>query len=561
MRNAKVVFSFTAGSILLTGLLVSSSATPARCGDSKAVVSAPNRLIANSKLPTPQAGLKLLLGIFNRMGNEPQLAKNEKKQQAKEVIAFQGQNLTQSQLFQNATDPALMIRPQEKNKAASKPIPIQGMNIAMAPTGQDGYMSGFSSSQGEPHDKSGLSSNTGIWESESAGAKKVSGTVSGSRSSYLPPATLGRSNAAPGAALAAKDQERGLSNESKQRLSKSLGNLAGIVNRMQEAQQMPSKIAVVPRQQSGGYYGGGAGAGGTVEEISTAGKNIKTYNAPRGGVQIMDESPVVRDYRTIDTNAGNTAANRLIAHKAPRVPSPVVQAEALAEEGTVKLDQPSAFKYNREYGEKAFPSTDADDNLSNWGAAPKRKEAKERSDSYKSAEIAKPADSKASIKREAESRRAREIIAYAPPSVVTGIPGLTLGSSEYETNRFLANRGDVMKETITPANGGERWKVWSLRTTGSQEPALQVYIRGNQVQGLRIFDRNLTPPGLGVSLGDGLVRMKEKFGEPAFVLQEPTNQGGKNYVYPVSQVGFQLAKPVSGETAPKVVSLLLFKFN
>ncbi len=567
MRTAKVVFSFTAGSILLTGMLLSSSTTPARC-DSKTAALSP-RLIASSKLPTPQAGLKLLQSIFTRMGNEPQLAKNEKKQQAKEIIAFQGQNLTQNQLFlQNQTDPALMIRPQEKNKAIAgktMPMPIQGMNIAMAPPPADSFAS---SNEGQDKTPSRSEASNGIWESDGSsthGSLKKAATPASSASNlrgfYAPGPTLGRATtlaSAPSPASApAKDSERGLSMESQRRLSKAFGNLAGITQKMQEAQQMPSKIAVAPRQQQyqGGSFGFGssAGAGGAPQaEESKESKGVRFYKAPRG-TQIIDDSPTIKDYRTIDTNAGNTAANRVVAHApkfgAPMSPVVADQYSSQGDEGTVKLDQPSAFKYNREYGQNSLSSADNDE-LSSWGATTK---AKERSDKTKPS--ASTADSKASFKREAESRsRQRDLVAYVPPSMVAGIPGLMLGSSEYETSRFLANRGDILKETI------DGWKVWSLRATGTQEPLLQVYIRNNQVQGLRIFERGLTPPGLGVSLGDGLVAMKQKFGEPAFILQEPINHGGKNYVYPVSQVSFQVAKPSSGEAAPKVVSLLLFKF-
>lgn len=542
MRKAKVVFSFTAGSIVLTGMLVSSSTTPASCDSKTAVTktSSTNRLIASSKMPTAKSGLALLMSIFGRMGNAPQLA-NEKKQQAKETIAFQGQNLAQNQLFsQNTTDPALMIRPQEKNKTAAK-IQIQGMNIAMAPKSE---LSAYNS---EPVDKTSPArseKSNGIWESDSA--KKSSFAAGGARGFVPASSPAGRANAS----APAKDSERGLSQESQMRISKALGGLAGTLQKMGEASQMPSKIAVVPRQ-SGAFGDSYSSAGSSAAEESKESKNIKGYYKAGKGIQILDESPVIRDYRNIDTNAGNTAANRLVTaqHSAPKAVAPAspATADSYADEGAagMKLDQPSAFKYNREYGQNAFLSgADSDDGIT-WNAT----KSKERADNLRSV------DSKKTVKREAESRRAREqvLLAYQPPSMVTGIPGLTLGSNEYETSRFLANRGDVLKETI------DGWKVWTLRATGTEEPLLQVYIRGNQVQGLRIFDRGLTPPGIGVTLGDGLIAMKERFGEPQFVLQEPTDRGGKNYVYPVSQVSFQVAKS-SGSAAPKIVSLLLFKY-
>ena len=75
--------------------------------------------------------------------------------------------------------------------------------------------------------------------------------------------------------------------------------------------------------------------------------------------------------------------------------------------------------------------------------------------------------------------------------------------------------------------------------------------------GLRIFDSSLIAPDFGVSLRDNLSCVKEKFGEPAFILQEPIPGAGQNYIYPISQVGFQFARPAPGQQ-PRVVSVLIF---
>ena len=77
---------------------------------------------------------------------------------------------------------------------------------------------------------------------------------------------------------------------------------------------------------------------------------------------------------------------------------------------------------------------------------------------------------------------------------------------------------------------------------------------------MRIFDRTLVPGEIGVGLGDSLQAMKSKFGEPAFLIREPSSSsrqpGGQNYVYPISQVSFQLSRVNNG--APQVVSVLIF---
>jgi hypothetical protein len=82
-------------------------------------------------------------------------------------------------------------------------------------------------------------------------------------------------------------------------------------------------------------------------------------------------------------------------------------------------------------------------------------------------------------------------------------------------------------------------------------------MRNGLLDAMRIFDQTLIGPDFGVTLGDSLARVKEKFGEPAFILQEPGPGAGQNYIYPISQVGFQLARPAPGDQ-PRVVSLLIF---
>jgi hypothetical protein len=148
--------------------------------------------------------------------------------------------------------------------------------------------------------------------------------------------------------------------------------------------------------------------------------------------------------------------------------------------------------------------------------------------------------------------KARPIeIALLPPSVVTGIPLVRLGTSENETNKALSGKGSLNKTQIND------WSVWSLQKPGNSEVSLQVYTRNGQVEAMRIFDTTFISADFGVKLGDDLGTVKQKFGEPAFILSEPQSRGGQNYVYPISQVSFQLAY-TSRTTPPKVVSLLIF---
>ncbi|MBX9692292.1 MAG: hypothetical protein K2Z81_07915, partial [Cyanobacteria bacterium] len=102
------------------------------------------------------------------------------------------------------------------------------------------------------------------------------------------------------------------------------------------------------------------------------------------------------------------------------------------------------------------------------------------------------------------------------------------------------------------------WKVLSLQEDKGRT-VLQVYVRNGIVEACRIFDKSYVPTRIGINLDSSLRQMKRKFGEPAFMLGEVGERGVKNYVYPVSQVCFQLARP-KDDKDPEVQSLLLFRF-
>lgn len=145
----------------------------------------------------------------------------------------------------------------------------------------------------------------------------------------------------------------------------------------------------------------------------------------------------------------------------------------------------------------------------------------------------------------------RDLIALLPPNVVTGIPLVRLGSSEQQAASALAQLG-TMK-----ANQVNNWKVWTWSKNGEKSPALQLFVRHGLLDAMRIFDRSLIGSDFGVTLGDDLSKVKEQFGEPAFMVPEPPPGAGQNYIYPISQVGFQIARPAPDQP-PRVVSVLIF---
>jgi len=81
-----------------------------------------------------------------------------------------------------------------------------------------------------------------------------------------------------------------------------------------------------------------------------------------------------------------------------------------------------------------------------------------------------------------------------------------------------------------------------------------------------VFDPKYVPASLGINISDNLAAMKQKFGEPSFILEEPNVKNAKNYVYPVSQISFQLARPLQDksksqiQSKPQILSLMLFRF-
>lgn len=187
----------------------------------------------------------------------------------------------------------------------------------------------------------------------------------------------------------------------------------------------------------------------------------------------------------------------------------------------VKLDQPAYYKHIREYDDK--------------------KSAKEQ----------------------------KQIVAYNPPSMVFGIAGLQLGASNNDVSSYLKSQFATDKSKFKSFKYKE-WLVWSLvEPSGKGErTTLQIFSRANQVEALRIFDDKYIPDAVNVRLADTMAVMKNRFGEPAFVLEEPQVKDSsksnekkmiKNYVYPVSQVSFQLVRGESG-SSPVVTSVLLFKF-
>lgn len=153
---------------------------------------------------------------------------------------------------------------------------------------------------------------------------------------------------------------------------------------------------------------------------------------------------------------------------------------------------------------------------------------------------------------EKKAKLAMADIALLPPNVVTGIPLVHLGSSEQQASGALQSIGSMKQQKV------QKWTVWSWgRPQAKTGTSLQLYMRNGLLDAMRIFDSSLIGTDFGVNVGDSMGRVKEKFGEPAFIVDEPQPGAGRNYIYPISQIGFQLARPAPGDQ-PRVVSVLIF---
>jgi hypothetical protein len=158
--------------------------------------------------------------------------------------------------------------------------------------------------------------------------------------------------------------------------------------------------------------------------------------------------------------------------------------------------------------------------------------------------------------RKADTSDKRQI-ALLPPSIVSGVPLVHLGASALQIKESLGSKVKIDKQII------EDWTVWSVTGHNRSECALQLYFKHGVVEAIRVFDASYLGPDLGIKLGNDLQTIKEKFGEPAFILPEPVAvrgvEAGKNYIYPISQVSFALARSHDRmKPAPQVVSMLIF---
>lgn len=411
--------------------------------------------------PSPEAGVKLLIGILERIGNAPLIAmKQQSVNQARQEIAQTAQNT--NQIFQNTTNPALAIRPTVKK------------------------------------------------------------TVAGSRSSFDFNATNIAMN------KGAKEQSPAFRN-----LAESVGKLKGITDTLDRVQHAATEESTRASDSMAGEP----------SSSSSAVVNIGHSTSPKGS--LLSDSGRIMEFKSNDLRAPAWDKNQretsgygagAAGLSPPPPPSAWRKNKADADDeaemsrsasNPTKLDQPAYLRHIREAQKTGLPSM--------------------------------PPGEKSLIAMNRKDAISGKRLAYIPPSLVAGIPGLQLGSSEATAKAFLGASSSIDKVKL------DGWQVWSLKHPTGGNTLLQIYLRNGTVEALRVFDRKYVPNRLGISLHNNLTDMKKQFGEPAFILNEPQGAGGirvsgvKNYVYPVSQVSFQLARG-GKDSAVRVKSMLLFKF-
>jgi len=514
----------------------------------------------DSRVAPPQSGVKLLEDIMQHMQrSSPQLAmaKNKQSRIYQQQIQQNAASAPQSQL----TDQLLAIKPKEKYK------PSDNRTLAYAPqqayAGVGGVARGYANSEAFEESKAIASKKeldmdearsklpqvkdsrraraegapvaepqAGDYERTSQHANVTAGIESDKsrqRFDYAPNSYQNMGKAASNVPASVPQAAQSLSPEAQRRLGSSVGNLMNGLRQINELNQMANDAV--------------ANATANTRDAKTLRKGAYQQSQLKSAPMLIADRPQnITEYgRSMWAGADQGAQTQSIAqapmgvgvHSALQgatngslAPPPI--AESTSSANVLRPNQPGLYRTTREF------------NAGGGGGG------------------AATGDAFSGTQNEQAARMKGishvDKVALLPPNVITGIPIIRLGSSAIEANRTLSGMGSITKQQIGA------WTVWSLNRAYTHETMLQIYMRHNIVEAMRIFDSSLIAQDFGVRLGDALPDVKRRFGEPAFILCEPSIPGGapaQNYVYPISQVGFQLARP-SNDGAPQVVSLLIF---
>ncbi len=461
-------------------------------------------------LPAPEAGVQLLETIFNRVMNIPQVALT--KSTNSQIIA---QNLKQQNSLNEKTNYSLAIRPKETGKVFAAPPP--SLQIAQA-----------------------------LPESK----------LMNQAPSAAPSLNMRQSAKSEMAAegFAATEQWRGSAKIKPDAGNLLLADAPAKPGVWEESTNFPASVSS-PRKNSMGYQ-----RGAMLSQASSSSSTSAYGGTAPGGAGALSDS-LLGDAGDAAGGAPTqrrvlplaTSVNKLygLGKRLDEVQSLAQNANRVAELKTTKNKMDS----------REIAILDEKPVVRDFREAPEQQAYGEKESSKKRIAL----NSELSSVNGTLSSRARakysdsdslsagkDKVAMLPPNVVTGIPlgNVTLGKSEPQVVSSIGQIGKLRQHKV------KNWTVysWSKKHSDGKE-ALQLYFRKGTLEAIRIFDSSLIGTDFGVSPGDKLENVKERFGEPAFLLPEPGGSS-KNYIYPISQVGFQLAR--TAESSPQVVSVLIF---
>lgn len=473
--------------------------------DSKPTVVAKTTSKPKYKAPgaAPEAGVQLLMGILHRIGNEPQVAMQKNNQSKLDEVG------AKTAFLANGVDPAFVIRPQqqlaqarrERSSLAGKTAPQTQSEqlLAMLPKKQ---------------------------ELQRASADKDTANYKGSYSSDEIGQLSGALNAPVNAGMTTR--QKSMDRASSPNLEKSINKLYSITKFVEEI--TANKNSSAPIDASAASEEMQAAIGDSESRVIRTGSRSvgnRISQVPRidefsGGRAMSSQGyaqPMIADAR----KAGFYSAS----HANSTEQDDAKSLDAPGGATYMKPENPTSFRSIKEYGMPTTPEP-----------LPELKKAKPSAAAF--------------------GGGGGVAVAYIPPQLVAGIPGLRLGVPESSVESYVKGKGSVYRQQV---NG---WKVISVNSSSTGKTTLQIYMRNGTVQAFRIFDPEFVPDGLGVNLHGKLSTMKKKFGQQQFILDEPSSnesegKGARNYVYPVNQISFQLARSTPKDQ-PTVQSLLLFQF-
>lgn len=521
------------------------------------LTSGKTRVVAYSKITPPAGGVRLLQDIFKRVNNAPQIAMAKpgvKKMQEREIMANQ------------VTDQNLMIRPKGQGKnynTAAPQLTLLAEKKETSPMAQalTGATNGTLGPYGVPVPQEekvafggGLPQVNMGRHVKSPGDSMYNVQTANNRKGLVPPPHVTSAPASPA------------TNESRSRFNYAPnayggGSAMGDADSSHADKYKARGVIMAPKPMSQP----------TPPPLKVAiGKLADTY---KDTLQKMDEGD--RLEQQAETRLNKTSSQRRQQQQNNYLANAgaVRRAKSSVDFLSASADSPAASAgqgYSQTgvfYAPSASPSAQPQSgirkyiqqNTGKWDATgspgiwESRDAAGGAAGAPSSAEPTDPYDAfQSTFGADKKQTADRELIALLPPNVVTGIPLIRLGSSEAQASSALAQIGKMKVEQVN------NWNVWTWNKPGDKNPALQLYVRHGLLDAMRIFDRSLIGSDFGVTLGDDLSKVKETFGEPAFMVQEPYPGAGQNYIYPISQVGFQLARPAPNKP-PRVVSVLIFR--